>query len=68
MLGKWKWTGFWIGILHIMLYAIVHICYYNKICADDGQVQSNLHSDITEGTYCKIVGHSIICHIRGAVA
>jgi hypothetical protein len=35
----------------------IHICYYNKIYADDGKVQSTLHTDITEGIYCKIVGH-----------
>jgi hypothetical protein len=35
----------------------IHICYPHKIFADDGQLQSVLHIDITQGNYCKIFGH-----------
>jgi hypothetical protein len=41
-------------------------CYYDKISADDVQVQSISHIDKTECTYCKIVWHAhYMPHQRG---
>lgn len=35
----------------------INIFYPHNIVADDGQLQSILHIDITEGNYCKRFGH-----------